>query len=123
MSIVLFAVWLQGSYHHFVWLLILLSATLGGELFAKAGADALLSRVSIAAAAAIVAPAIVLSQTVVLNGIAVLFPAWSTLGSSRARGIDAMGQRLVMLAGILLTLLLSLLPGAIVAVTLQGEDE
>ena len=98
-----------------IWLLVLLGAMLGGELFSKAGAEAWLSRASIAVAAAIVAPAIVLSQTVVLNGIAVLFPAWSTLGASRARGIDAMGQRLVMLAGILLPLTLSLLPGAIVA--------
>jgi hypothetical protein len=47
--------------------------------------------------------------------MAVLFPAWVVVGSSRARGIDAMGQRMLMLAGILLTLVAALLPGALVA--------
>jgi len=99
------------------WLLILLGAVLGGPLVGRIG-NAPLSTfdlLSYATAAAMLAPPIILCQTVVLNGIAVIFPAWSTLGSSRARGIDAMGQRLLMMAGILLTLALSLLPGAAVA--------
>jgi hypothetical protein len=70
---------------------------------------------SYAIAAALLAPAIILSQMVVQNGVAVLFPAWVTVGGSRARGIDAMGQRLLMMAGILLTLAVSLLPGAVIA--------
>ena len=100
-----------------VWLLILLSALLGAELLARIGDAplAVLDRLSYALAAAILAPPIILAQTVVLNGIAVVFPSWSSLGTSRARGIDAMGQRLLMMAGILLTLVLSLLPGAVVA--------
>jgi ABC-2 type transport system permease protein len=80
----------------------------------------ILNVVSYAAAAAILAPPVILAQTVVLNGIAVMFPAWSSLGSSRARGIDAMGQRLLMMAGILLALALSLLPGAVVAGALMA---
>jgi hypothetical protein len=98
-------------------LLIMLGALLGTGLFARMG-DATprtLDLVSYALAAAILAPPIILSQTVVLNGLAVMFPAWVSLGTSRARGIDAMGQRLLMMAGILVTLMLSLLPGAVVA--------
>jgi hypothetical protein len=103
------------------WLLIVLGALLGSDLIARIGSvrPPMLDLLSYSAAAAILAPAIILSQTVVLNGIAVLFPAWSLMGTSRARGIDAMGQRLLMMAGILLTLALSLLPGAAVAAALM----
>jgi ABC-2 type transport system permease protein len=82
------------------WLLLLIGALLG---------------VSYLTAAAILAPAIILSQTVVQNALAVLFPAWIAIGPSRSRGIDAMGQRLLMLAGMLITLAVSLLPGALIA--------
>jgi len=100
-----------------VWLLILPGGLLSADLFARMGDAplAVLDRLSYALAAAILAPPVILSQTVVLNGIAVMFPSWSSLGTSRARGIDAMGQRLLMMAGIVLTLVLSLLPGAVVA--------
>jgi ABC-2 type transport system permease protein len=99
------------------WLLLLVAALLGGGLKPGSREAAALGahRVSYLAAAAILAPAIILSQVVVQNGLAVLFPAWVAVGTSRARGIDAMGQRIFMLAGILLTLLVSLLPGALVA--------
>ncbi|MCX6545992.1 MAG: hypothetical protein NTV05_16475 [Acidobacteria bacterium] len=104
-----------------VWLLILPAGLLSGGLVARMGAaaPALLDRVSYALAAAILAPPVILAQTVVLNGIAVMFPAWASLGASRSRGIDAMGQRLLMVAGILVTLALSLLPGAAAAAALM----
>ena len=65
------------------------------------------------AAAFLLAPAIILSQVVVQNGLAVLFPAWVAVGASRARGIDAMGQRMLLLAGMLLALVVSLVPGIV----------
>ncbi len=74
-----------------------------------------LNRLSYGAAAMFVAPALILVQLVVQNGIAVMFPAWIAIGASRARGIDAMGQRLLLMAGILLTLALALIPAALVA--------
>jgi hypothetical protein len=102
------------------WLLLILAAVLGGGL--KPGsreATAFVAhRASYLAAAFVVAPAIILSQVVVQNGLAVLFPAWVAVGASRARGIDAMGQRLFMLAGILLTLVVSLIPGVMAAAAL-----
>jgi hypothetical protein len=101
----------------FAWLFLLIAAVLGAGLSpGSREASALAAhRASLFAAAFVLAPAVILSQVVVQNGIAVLFPAWAAVGASRARGIDAMGQRLLMLAGLLLTLAVSLVPGAIAA--------
>jgi hypothetical protein len=65
------------------------------------------------AALAILTPALVLSQLTIHNAAALIFPAWVPLGNQRPRGLDAMGQRLIMLGGTWLLLALSLLPGAI----------
>jgi len=72
-------------------------------------------RLSAGAAAAVLAPALVSAQLTIQNAAAVLFPAWVPLGSQRPRGLDAMGQRLIMLGATWLLLLLTVLPGAIVA--------
>jgi ABC-2 type transport system permease protein len=65
------------------------------------------------AALAILAPALIFAQLTIHNAVALVFPAWVPLGNQRARGLDAMGQRLIMLGGTWLLLILSLLPGAI----------
>jgi hypothetical protein len=70
-------------------------------------------RLSLAAAAVVLAPALVAAQLTVHNAVAVLFPAWIPSGSQRARGLDAMGQRLVLLAGVILALVVMIGPGAI----------
>jgi ABC-2 type transport system permease protein len=70
---------------------------------------------SLALAAVFMAPAVILAQLVLQNGLAILFPAWVTVGTSRARGIDAMGQRLLMMAGTILALGTALVPAAIAA--------
>jgi hypothetical protein len=97
------------------WLLILMGALLLGEGSARSLAlvPRLMDRVSYAAAALILAPALILSQTIVQNALAVIFPAWVRVGATRARGIDVMGQRLLLMGGNLLALALSLVPGAI----------
>jgi len=99
------------------WLLILTAAILAGEasLPGRAASELMRHRVSYALAAAILGPALILSQTVVQNGLAVLFPAWISVGASRARGIDAIGQRLLLMAANLLALALSVLPAAVIA--------
>jgi ABC-2 type transport system permease protein len=99
------------------WLLLLAAGVFGGEIRSgTAGAVALPAhRASYIAAAFVLAPALVLSQVVVQNGLAVLFPAWSAIGETRARGIDAMGQRMLLLGGMLLALVVSLVPGIVVA--------
>ncbi len=70
-------------------------------------------RWTLAASAMLAAPALIAAQYVVHNAVALFFPAWVPLGSQRARGVDAMGQRLIMLAGIIVSLLIFALPGAL----------
>ena len=72
-------------------------------------------RASIAATLAIVAPAMIAAQFTVHNAAAVFFPAWVPLGSQRPRGLDAMGQRLILFFGIIFTLAVMLLPGLVPA--------
>jgi hypothetical protein len=71
------------------------------------------ARWSFAIAAAFAAPAIIAAQYTVQNALALFFPGWVSLGVQRTRGIDAMGQRLIMLAAILLVLVVFVLPGGI----------
>ncbi len=66
-----------------------------------------------AAAIAILTPALVFSQLTIHNAAALIFPAWVPLGNQRPRGLDAMGQRLIMLGGTWFLLILSALPGAL----------
>jgi putative ABC exporter len=70
-------------------------------------------RLSAGVAIAIVAPALIFAQLIIHNGVALMFPAWIPLGSERPRGLDAMGQRLIMLAGTWFLLGVMTLPGAI----------
>ena len=65
------------------------------------------------AAIAILAPALVFAQLTIHNAVALIFPAWVPLGNQRPRGLDAMGQRLIMLGGTWLLLIIGALPGAI----------
>jgi hypothetical protein len=99
------------------WLFLLTAASLGAGPRPETGGNSVfdVSRASLFASAFVLAPALVLSQVVVQNGLAVLFPAWSSIGSTRARGIDAMGQRILLLAGLLLAIAVSLVPWVIVA--------
>jgi hypothetical protein len=99
------------------WLLIATAAVLVPHLSDRKGelSELVLGRLSYGAAAILLAPAVMLVQLVVVNGIAVMFPAWISTGPSRSRGIDAMGQRLLMMAGIWISLVIALLPAALVA--------
>jgi hypothetical protein len=71
------------------------------------------SRWSFAIAAAFVGPALIAAQFAVHNTATIFFPAWVQIGTQRPRGIDAMGQRLIMLAAIVLSLLVFAVPGAL----------
>jgi len=58
-------------------------------------------------------PALVAPQYVIHNAVAVLFPAWVSTGGQQPRGVDAMGQRLIMMAGVVLSLAVFAMPGAL----------
>ena len=97
-----------------VWLLIVTAACFVGR---PGSSDELIiaAPVTYATGAMVIAPSLILAQLVLQNGIAVVFPAWVAVGTSRARGIDAIGQRLLMMAGIILTLVVALLPAVMTA--------
>ena len=92
------------------WTMIGIATLLSATVFSSVSLGL---RLSAGAASAILAPAFVFAQLVIHNGVALMFPAWVPLGTQRPRGLDAMGQRLIMLGGTWLLLLVMLLPGAI----------
>jgi len=92
------------------WGLLAVALTMSGLLFARLGWA---FRVSAASGAAIIAPALIFAQLTIHNGAALLFPAWVPLGMQRARGLDAMGQRLIMLGATWLVLAIGAIPAAI----------
>jgi len=102
------------------WLFIVLSVLLIGRVPSTATSIGLLlvHRVSAGLAALVLAPPLIIVQLLVQNGLAVLFPAWAIIGSTRARGVEVMGQRLLLQAGIWLTLILAVLPAALVGLAL-----
>ncbi len=70
-------------------------------------------RLSLCAAAFLLAPALIVAQFTIHNAAAILFPAWIPIGNQRPRGLDMMGQRLIMFAAVLLALVVMVGPGAI----------
>lgn len=104
------------------WLLIAAGAILVRAVPVRAGTKVavLLAHLgSHVASAMLLAPALILAQLVVQNGIAVLFPAWMILGKSRVRGVEGMGQQMLMVwGGLLLAGLLLAAPTAAAALVM-----
>jgi hypothetical protein len=92
------------------WVAIVCAALFSTVAFPEIGAA---TRIAYAAAAAAVAPALLAAQYLVQNAAAVFFPAWIPQGESRPRGVDAMGQRLILFGGVMLAVAFLVLPGAI----------
>lgn len=69
-------------------------------------------RVVIALSAMMLSPVLNLTLLLLHNATAVLFPAWVRLGPQGAQGFEAMGQRMLLMLGHLLSLVLALLPAA-----------
>jgi len=71
------------------------------------------TRLAVAGAIAMLMPALIFAQYLVQNAAALAFPAWVPLGNQRPRGVDAIGQRLITLAGVLISVAVMLIPGAL----------
>jgi hypothetical protein len=102
-----------------VWLFVIVAAmTLGSVAPGRGGAGALVgNRLSFAIVALVLAPGLIAVQVLAQNAFAVLFPAWVTIGPARGQaGIEAMGQRMVLMLASLLALTVLLLPAAIVMI-------
>jgi hypothetical protein len=63
-------------------------------------------------------PGMIFLQYAIHNAVALFLPGWIPLGSARPRGVDAMGQRLMLLGGTWLALAAGLVPGALVTLAL-----
>lgn len=72
-------------------------------------------RLFMALVAGLIAPALICGQLLIQNAAVILFPGWIPTGGSRPRGIEAMGQQVLMLAGTLFALIVGILPAAAVA--------
>jgi hypothetical protein len=94
------------------WTTLAVAMTLSGSVLPRID---LIWRLGSGLALAILAPALVLAQLTVHNAVALMFPAWVPLGIQRARGLDAIGQRIIMLGGTWLLLIVMAIPGAIAA--------
>jgi hypothetical protein len=64
-------------------------------------------------AAMLVLPALTLASVALQNALVLMFPAWVSVGNSRARGFEASGQRLLTLFGTFVFLAFVALPAAI----------
>jgi uncharacterized oligopeptide transporter (OPT) family protein len=70
-------------------------------------------RVALALVAGLVAPVLIAAQLLLQNAAVILFPGWIPTGGARPRGIEAMGQQMLMFAGTLLAFVVGVLPAAV----------
>ncbi|MEO7192755.1 MAG: putative ABC exporter domain-containing protein [Vicinamibacterales bacterium] len=94
------------------WMAIATALSMSGSL-RFATMMPLTDRLSFAAAALLLAPGLILTQLIVHNAIALMFPAWVSV--SRSRGIDMAGQRMVLLGGLMVALVVTCIPAALAA--------
>ena len=97
------------------WLLMGLGLLFSGSAFRGVP---LVWRGAVAAGGFVLGPALIFGQYAIHNAMALLLPAWIPLGSGRPRGLDAMGQRFLLLGATWLALAIMLLPGALVSALL-----
>ena len=102
--------WPAGVVVATVWVGVACAALFAGTAFPRLSET---WRWVLAVSGIVAAPALVAPQYIVHNAVAIFFPAWVPAGMQQPRGIDAMGQRLIMMAGVVCSLLLFALPGAI----------
>jgi ABC-2 type transport system permease protein len=92
------------------WLFLAAAGVLAPEDFVELG-----GRAPLTLATMVALPAFTLAALVVQNAAALMFPAWVQTGTAPARGIEAIGQRLLTMLGTLLAVSLALVPAAVVA--------
>ena len=102
--------WPGGLLTVVAWTFMAMALALSATIFSSVAVS---TRVFGAAAGAVLAPALIFGQLTIHNAVALLLPAWVPQGGQRPRGLDAMGQRLIMLGGTWLLLIVMALPGAL----------
>ena len=102
----------------FVWTFALIA--FAAELPRITGLPPLGERTAILVAALAVVPAFTGLLVTYQNAVVLLFPAWAAIGPDRATGVEAMGQRILVMVGGWLALLVGMLPGAVLAAVVAG---
>lgn len=97
------------------WLALAVAALFAGTAYPRLPAA---WRMVALAVGVILTPALVAAQYLLQNAAAVLFPAWVPQGGQRARGVEVLGQRLILLGGTILSLAAMLVPGALAALVI-----
>jgi hypothetical protein len=80
-----------------------------------------LVRLTWAAAAALATPGLIFAQLIVHNGMALIFPAWVRLGPRQSRGIDTMGQMILLTLAMTILVAIALIPALIVGALVGGS--
>ena len=96
-----------------VW--FLLAVTLALSPAWKDGPIDAVGRAALLVSVGLLAPMLIAGQVIIQNAAVVLFPGWIATGGARARGIESMGQNMLMFAGTLLALGVGVLPASAVA--------
>jgi hypothetical protein len=71
-------------------------------------------RVLVGLSAALVLPCFSMIGVLIQNAVALIWPGWVELGKGNRQGIEAMGQRLITIVATLLTLVVAVIPAAII---------
>jgi len=96
-----------------VW--FLLAVTLALSPAWKDGPIDAVGRAALLVSVGLLAPMLIAGQVIIQNAAVVLFPGWIATGGARARGVEAMGQNMLMFAGTLLALAIGVLPASAIA--------
>jgi hypothetical protein len=97
-----------------VWTAAVVGTAMAGDWWTEGPAWMTGGQISWAVSAMLVTAGLIFLQVIAHNAIAIAFPAWARIGAGRAQGIDVMGQRMLMLAGMLATVMVAALPAAFV---------
>jgi ABC-2 type transport system permease protein len=94
------------------WLLIAVFLVISPSHFAQASLS-FAAKLSVCATAAIVLPFLNLITVLIQNAAVLILPAWFQFDKSTPRGIETMGQQLILMFGQIIVLALCLIPAAI----------
>jgi hypothetical protein len=102
-----------------VWIFVILALLLSTRVTFEMHL-AIAERVAWAVAAMFLSTGIMLVEIVAQNVLAILFPAWMDLGATSSRGMEVMGQRVLIAGGLIVTVGLSLFPAILVGLVVGG---
>jgi hypothetical protein len=97
-----------------VWLLLLGAAILWGSVTFDTHLS-VTDRISYGVAGMVVAPGVILIEVVAQNALVVMFPEWMDLGASSTRGMEVMGQRMLIAGALVLLVGVALIPAIVAA--------